>query len=726
MKPRFPRRPIAEALAACIALTPAIVPAQTVASDATLPEVRVREKEPTNDYNPPVSTIGGVVPTPIRDIPQSITVINSALMQAQGATGLSDALRNVPGITIGAAEGGTIGNNFNLRGFSARTDLYYDGMRDRGQYYRDLFSLDAVEVLKGPSSMLFGRGSTGGVINQVGKVPSLANFGNASMTVGTQPSVRGTVDYNRQIGDTSAFRIAAMVQDVDSTRDVMTYKDYGAAPSIAFGLGTATEITLSALLTHNNDMPDYGLPPLNGAPAPIDRHNFYGNTDDRTIQDVMQFSGRITHKLSANVMLKNQTQYFRYRIDARESGPNNVGTMVNGVYTMFLATNLGNATTLPLDQLFVGLGSHDRKIDDDSLYNQTDLITDFQTGLVHHELIAGLELGRDNNRIDNSTRNIAGNPNNYFRALSLDNPDYSQGADLPSTPGNAVHAEATTLAPYLNDTMRFSKEWLAVAGVRYDRYNASLTNSVNPPPSASQSVGFTSVRTGVVYQPTDVQSYYASYGTSFNPSIEQLTLTNGQQDLAPETSKSYEAGAKWDLADGDLSLTTAIFQIEKTNTRSQISTGVYELTGDVRVRGFELGAAGRIARNWQIFAGYTYLDAKIVKASTLDATQGNVPANTPKNSATLWTTWNVTQQWELGTGVAYMSDRFASNNNAVKVGDYFRWDATVAYQLPRWDIRLNVLNIADRLNYDALIPSDRGRSVPGIDRTALVTVTYKF
>jgi catecholate siderophore receptor len=473
-------------------------------------------------------------------------------------------------------------------------------------------------------------------------------------------------------------------------------------------------------------MPDYGLPPLNGAPAPIDRHNFYGNTDDRTIQDVMQFSGRITHKLSANVMLKNQTQYFRYRIDARESGPNNVGTMVNGVYTMFLATNLGNATTLPLDQLFVGLGSHDRKIDDDSLYNQTDLITDFQTGLVHHELIAGLELGRDNNRIDNSTRNIAGNPNNYFRALSLDNPDYSQGADLPSTPGNAVHAEATTLAPYLNDTMRFSKEWLAVAGVRYDRYNASLTNSVNPPPSASQSVGFTSVRTGVVYQPTDVQSYYASYGTSFNPSIEQLTLTNGQQDLAPETSKSYEAGAKWDLADGDLSLTTAIFQIEKTNTRSQISTGVYELTGDVRVRGFELGAAGRIARNWQIFAGYTYLDAKIVKASTLDATQGNVPANTPKNSATLWTTWNVTQQWELGTGVAYMSDRFASNNNAVKVGDYFRWDATVAYQLPQWDIRLNVLNIADRLNYDALIPSDRGRSVPGIDRTALVTVTYKF
>ena len=727
MSPRFVPRPIADALAACLALSPCLASAQTAAPpDTTLPEVRVKEKEPSGDYNPPVSTIGGFVPTPIRDIPQSITVINSALMQAQAATSLADALRNVPGITIGAAEGGSIGNNFNLRGFSARTDLYYDGMRDRGQYYRDLFALDAVEVLQGPSSMLFGRGSTGGVINQVSKSPSLTSFGNASITAGTQPSIRGTVDYNRQIGETSAFRVAAMAQDVDSTRDVMTYQDYGAAPSLAFGLGTPTEVVLSALLTHNDDMPDYGLPPLNGAPAPVDRHNFYGNTDDRTVQDVVQLNGKITHKFAPNLTLKNQTQYFRYRIDARESGPNNVGTIAHGVYTMFPAANTSNATTLPLSQLFAGLGSHDRQITDESIYNQTDLIYDFQTGPVSHQLVAGLELGRDNNKIDNSSRNIPGNPNNFFRAVSLDDPAYLPGADLPSTTGNAVRADATTVAPYLDDTMRFSKEWLAVAGVRYDRYNASLTNSINQPPSAGQSVGFTSVRAGVVYQPSDVQSYYASYGTSFNPSLEQLTLTGGQQSLDPEKTRSYEVGAKWDLADGNLSLTSAIFETEKTNTRSQISTGVYELTGDVRVRGFEIGAAGRIMRNWQVFGGYTYLDAKIVKASALDATQGNVPANTPKNSATLWTTWNVTQQWELGTGVAYMSDRYASNNNAVKVGDYFRWDAMVAYHLPQWDLQLNVINLTDRLNYDALIPSDRGRAVPGIDRAALVTVTYKF
>ena len=160
--------------------------------------------------------------------------------------------------------------------------------------------------------------------------------------------------------------------------------------------------------------------------------------------------------------------------------------------------------------------------------------------------------------------------------------------------------------------------------------------------------------------------------------------------------------------------------------RSQISTGVYELTGDIRVKGFQLSAAGRLTRNWQVFGGYTYLDAEIVKASVLDGTQGKVPANTPQNSATLWTTYNFTSAWQAGTGIAYMSDRYASNNNAVKVPDYFRWDAMVGYQQPRYGIQLNVFNLTNRLNYDALIPSDRGRSVPGTNLQAMLTATYKF
>ena len=717
----FRLTPVAAAMLAGMTLTASHAQAQ---GETTLPEVKVKSGAATDDYAAGITTIGGGVPVPIRDVPQSVTVINSALMQAQGATSLGDALRNVPGITMGAAEGGSIGNNFNLRGFSARTDLYLDGMRDRGQYYRDLFSLDSVEVLQGPSSMLFGRGSTGGVINQVSKLPSLANFGTAALSVGTQPSVRGTLDYNQQIDGTSAFRVAAMAQDVHSTRDVMKNQDYGIAPSVRFGIGTPTEVTLSALLTHYDDMPDYGLPPVNGAPADVNRKTFYGATDDRTLQDVVNLNATITHTFTPTIKLRNQTQYSHYTIGARESGPNNVGTDSNGVYTPFVATNLGNATSLPLDQLYVGLGSHDRDITDTSLYNQTDLITDFTTGPVRHLLITGLELGRDTNNTQNFSRNIAGST--WFRVLSLVNPVYEPAAGIPAATTNLVQSSATDVAPYVNDTMSFAQYWKVVAGVRYDRYNASLTNSINLPESASQSIGFTSVRAGVIYQPTDPASYYVSYGTSFNPSLETLALTSGQQSLDPETSRQYEVGAKWDLLGGDLSVTSAIFQIEKDNTRSQISTGVYELTGNVRVRGFQASIAGRIAKDWQVFGGYTFLDAEIVKASVLDGTQGKVPANTPENSASLWTTWNFAPSWQAGTGVAYMSDRYASNNNAVKAPDYFRWDAMVGYAQPAWGIQLNVFNLTNRLNYDALIPSDRGRSVPGTDLQAMLTATYKF
>ena len=740
MNRKFELRPIARILAGvgsaarsagnplgtmltCMALAPVAAFAQAPTpvpeqAETTLPEVKVTS--PGDDFNAPVSTIGGgKTPTPVLDIPQTINVINRAVMESQGATSLADALRNVPGITFGAAEGGTIGNNINLRGFSARTDIYLDGMRDRGQYYRDVFALDSVEVLKGPSSMLFGRGSTGGVINQVTKTPSLTPFNEVSVTGGTQPSLRATVDVNQPISDTAAYRIAAMGQNVHSTRDVMEYKDYGIAPSIRFGIGTPTAVTLSALLLHNDDMPDYGLPPVNGRPAQVDRKNFYGLTDDRTIQDVDQVAATINHKVSDTTTLRNQTQYVYYKIDARESGPNSVGTVAGGIYTPFAATNLSNNTNLPLSQLFVQLGSHDRTIVDESLYNQTDLLTEFYTGSVRHNLLAGLEIGWD------SYRNQG-----YARALpfvSLTNPpEIAAPATATSITGNLTNASATTIAPYVSDTMQLAERWKLVAGLRYDTYKANISNSLNLPSSASQTVDYTSVRAGLLYEPTNAQSYYLSYGTSFNPSLETLALTNGQQQLDPETSQQYEVGGKWSVMDGNLLLTSALFQIEKNNARTQISTGVYELVGEVRVRGFEAAATGRLTRNWQILAGYTFLDGEIVKASTFDATQGKVPANTPRNSATLWTTYNFTAEWEAGTGLVYLSNRYANNTNTVSVGDYTRWDATAAFHQPKYDIRLNLLNLTNNTSFAQVIPSDRGRSVPGIFRTALLTFTYRF
>ena len=679
-----------------------------------LDKVVVKGKRLSNDYNSDVSSIGAKTPTAVRDIPQSVTVINRALLDAQGATSFADALRNVPGITIGGAEGGQIGNNINLRGFTARTDVYLDGFRDRGQYYRDTFDLEQIEVLKGPSSMLFGRGSTGGVINQSSKRASLSPLTEVTSTIGTDDHYRITGDIDRPLSETSAVRVNAFAQDNHSTRDVMANKDAGIAPTLRFGIGTPTQITLSALLQHNHDMPDYGLPPVNGHPAKVSPDKFYGLTDDHTDQDVAMFGGRVEHRFNDAMTLKSQLQYNRYKTDALETAANNLVT-TSGVA---LDRTTGNYTNVPLDQILVQLASHDRVIHDTSLDSQTDLIATFKTGQLTHTLIAGLELGRDT--YTNQTTARSGLP-----LLSLVDPaNLPMASNVVSTVGNYAHGDSETVGAYVNDTLRFNDQWQAVVGLRRDRYQATLDNTISAPSHAEQTVYFTSKRAGLIYQPTGEQSYYVSYGTSFNPSLEALTVTNYTQALPPESNKSYEIGGKWDLLDDKLNVTAALFQVEKTNARTKVSNTEYSLSGNIRVRGAEIGIAGHLTDAWQVFAGYTRLNALIVKAS--DGTQGLVPANTPRNSATIWNSYRISHEWEIGGGATYQSERYAANNNTVSAGGYTRWDAMAAWHQPKYDLRLNLLNLANKQYFDALIPSDGGRSIPGIGRTALVTIDYKF
>ncbi|HEY8683959.1 MAG TPA: TonB-dependent siderophore receptor, partial [Rhodanobacter sp.] len=677
-----------------------------------------------NRYDADSSSVGAKIPVALRDIPQSVVVVNRDLLDAQGVTSFQDALRNVPGITIGGAEGGQIGNNINLHGFSARTDIYLDGFRDAGQYYRDTFDLSAIEVLKGPSSMLFGRGSTGGVINQVSKEPELKPFGQLTATVGTDDRYRTTADINQPLSDTAAVRLNVFGQDMHSTRDALANKDYGIAPSLRLGIGTPTQITLSALLLRNHDMPDYGFPPINGHPAPVSHDNFYGLTDDHTNQNVSSFNARLEHTFSPDVSLRSQLQYSQYTTNARETAANSVVTAAG----VTLNKNAGNPTDLPLQDLFVQLASHDRVIHQKTLDSQTDLVTRFDTGSVQHSLIAGVELAHEN--YDNQAYTRKGLP-----LLSLLDPaEESTPANVTSVPGNHVRSSADTAAVYANDTIRLDDHWILVAGLRRDRFKADISNSIPtaapgstslPPPAfAAQTVSFTSVRGGLIYQPSDAQSYYVSYGTSFNPSLESLTLTSGTQDLAPEKNYSYELGGKWNLLDDTLQITSALFNLEQTNARTQTSAGEYVLDGNIRVRGGELGVGGHLSEHWQVFTGYTYMDAKVIKAA--DGTQGNVLANTPRNTASAWTTYTFARHWEAGGGMSYMSQRFANNTDMVSAGGYTRWDGTVAYHQPRYDIRLNVLNLTNKKYFDALIQSDGGRSVPAIGRTSMVTFTYKY
>jgi len=668
------------------------------------------------------------LPEDTRDIPQSVTVLSKSLLQSQGAASLSDALRNVPGVTLGGAEGGQIGNNINLNGFTARTDIYLDGFRDRGQYYRDTFALDAVEVLMGPSSMLFGRGSTGGVVNQVSKVARLKPVTEIDASATTNGLLRTTVDVGRAIDADSAWRIAGMAQaGRPTTRDEMSNTDFGLAPSLKLGIGTPTEITLSALLQKNHDMPDYGVSPWQGRPVDAPRDAFYGYKDDRTNQDVATFSALVLHRFGDDLTLRNDLQSNQVHVDARETASQSLGIPGSGA-----GCTLGFCTApaaTPLSQLFVKLQSHDRVITDHAVFDQLDLNARLDTGFLHHEVVAGAEIGQDTYRNQSASR--TGQCNGVTMAtgyvgceallapVSQDSP-----AGVPEIAGNLSTSRANSYAVYLGDTLSLGPQFKLVGGIRRDRFDATIANTVTSPRAIAQDLSYTSYRAGGLWQPTPAQSYYVSYSTSFNPSLEQLTNTTGTTaPLPPETNKAWEAGGKFDLLARKLSLDGAVFQVTQDNARSADASGVYTATGTVRVRGARLGGSGLLARGWKVFAGYSLLDARILDGIGV-GTQGKVPANTPRHSATLWTTYEVASHWDLGGGAVYASRRYANNTNATQVGGYARWDGALGYHQPKYDVRLNVFNLFDRKYFDALIPSDGGRAVPGTGRSAMLSFSY--
>ena len=723
-------------------------PADPTAAPATMQPVTVTGSRPSEDFQTTKTSINRLGAADLMDVPQSVVVINKALMESQGATSLQSAIRNVPGITIGAAEGGTIGNNFNINGFSARTDLYLDGMRDRGQYYRDVFALEQIEVLFGPASLLFGRGSTGGVINQVTKKPGLKNATELSASVTTNGLVRTTADVNVPFGQDSsnAARVNAMFQyGKASTVDMTTVQDFGFAPAVKFGIGTPTQITLQALMQHNHDQVPYGVPPLNGFPLNVPRNTAYGFSDDYTNQDAISLMATVDHAFNKDFKLRNQTMFNFVNTNVHETSGNAVGTLAaNGGFVP--AANGAIATPFsgaPLSQLYVRQQSRDRNIYDFTLDNQTELSANFDTGPVGHTFLLGAEFAYESywnqsfyrNGTCNGVPLQASNATTGFVGCTpaggttwINSP-----SNIPDQYGNLASAQAWTAAGYFNDTIQVMPWLKLVGGLRLDYYYAQIGNSQNSAnifgnttvPYFVQPITFLSVRTGAIVEPTRQQSYYFSYSTSFNPSLEQLTSTTGSAQLPPEQNEAFEAGAKFELLNGNLSLNAALFQITKTNARTQNPDGTFSATGTVRVKGVRTGVTGRITPEWQIFGGYAYLDGRIIDGVGA-GTQGMVPLNTPRDSGTVWSTYTFRETYEIGGGATYIGYRYANNTNTVQVPDFVRLDMTAAYRQPTYDVRLNIFNLTNTMYYEQVIASDGGRAVAGSGLTAMLTYTQRL
>lgn len=717
------------------------MPADPNAAPATMQPVTVTGNRPSEDFQVTRGSINRLGAGNLMDVPQSVVVINKALMQSQGVTTLEQAVRNAPGVTIGSAEGGNIGNNINLNGFSARTDLYLDGMRDRGQYYRDVFALEQVEVLMGPSSMLFGRGSTGGVINQVTKKPFLKQATELGIQATTNGLVRTTADVNVPFEETNAARVSMMFQaGKASTIDMTNVLDFGIAPSVKLGIGTPTEITLSAIMQHRKDMVNYGVPPLNGYPLNVPRNTAYGFSDDYTGQDVIALNALVDHKFNQNLSLRNQTAFTWVNTSVRETSGGFVGTLgANGGFVQAVAGPGGTPYSgAPLDQLYIRQLSRDRNINDITVENQTELTAKFATGSIGHTFLAGVDLNYES--YTNKASNRTGTCNNIALpagSIGCTPAGFTVGAgtpgNVPSVPGNYASSQAIGAGIYANDTIQLIPMLKLVGGLRWDVYSAQIGNSINSAntpgsttvPYYTQTDTFTSVRAGVIFEPTPEQSYYFSYSTSFNPSLEQLVSTTGTSQLPPETNQGFEVGAKYELLNGNLSLNGALFQITKNNARTTNPDGTFSPTGSIRVQGARVGFSGRILPEWQVFGGYAYLDGRILNGTAANTT-GNVPLNTPKDSANLWTTYTIKETYEFGGGLFYMGQRYANNQNTVSVPAYTRVDLTAAYKQPAYEVRLNVFNLFNTMYYEGIIASDGGRAVPGAGTTGMITLNYRL
>ncbi len=683
-----------------------------------VPAVTVTAPPPTEGYKTDFAQSPKYT-APLLDTPKSVTIIPQELIQDRGSLSLQDVLRTVPGITLGSGEGGNpIGDRPFIRGFDSMTDTFVDGVRDPGSQQRETFNLDQVEVSKGPGSAYTGRGSTGGSINLVTKTPKMENFTTGSVTIGTDQTKRITADTNYQLSDYAALRLNVMGHDANvAERKEVNQNRWGVAPSLALGLNGPTRAIFSYYHLQTDDLPDYGLPydPRTGQPVKVNRKNFYGLTN-RDFQEMQVDVGtvRLEHDFSDTMTLRNTTRYGWSTNDYIVTNPDDSkGNVVNGL---------------------VWRGSKSRNSDTTTMVNQTDLSGSFDTFGLKHSYSAGVEFSRE--RVRSRGYAVAGGNNNCaieglasFNCTSLFNPnpgDPWSGSITPSA--SWARTTTDTAAVYAFDTINLTDKWSLTGGLRFDNYR---TKAVGSSGTFTNDSSFLNYMVGVVYKPVPEASLYISHGTSSNPSGQdagegQQSISATNQSLEPEKNRSFEIGGKWDVFDRKLSLTGAIFRVEKTNARITDPLGGPQLlVGEQRVDGFELGAAGSITKAWKVFAGYTFLDSEIVDGGPAGTNKGKAFPNTPRHSASLWTTYQILPKVTIGGGAYYMSKRYGSPDNTKSVPGYWRFDAMASYDLTdNVELRLNVINLGNKLYFDKPYTSHFATVAAG--RTALLTANVKF
>ncbi len=721
---RLSPRPSAQLLALLAAVAPAAGMAQSAPS-ATLPTVTVKEA-PEVPYKAEKSA-NDKFTAPLLDTPKTVQIIKKEVIEEQGAITLMEALRNTPGITMQMGENGntSAGDTFQLRGFSLQQSIFVDGIRDLGAVTRDTFNLEQVEIVKGAAGAETGRGASSGFINLVSKQAHLGDESSVSGTVGTGDRRRAAIDLNRQLSETSAFRLNAMAQDsgVDG-RDFVENKGYGLGLSYVSGLNTPTRVHLFSQHLRQDNVPDGGIPAIGyeGYASVIGpkvrRENFYGSVNDREKVDADMFTVKVEHDLGEATTIRNVTRYGKTHMDRTLTGMNTGGSGI-------VATGPQSAWTVNLSR---------QRVDQENsiLANQTSLNTEFNSGSVKHSLAAGVELLHEK---QTNFTHVGATP--ATTPANLYNPDpYRTMGNFGPRTGDESGTTTNTISVYAFDNAELNERWSINGGARVDVYKLNSSSAVGTTP-LEDSRSLVSWSIGGVYKPAENGSVYASYAPSSTPPGAFTQLSTSATNLNhpafdPQKTNTVELGTKWDLLNKRLNVAAAIFRTTNDNqtTVDQVTLATVQ-EGKTQVQGIELSATGQITPFWQITAGLAKTSTKVIGVLNASGVGTDAVRWSPDLTATLWTSYQWTQL-TMGFGARYVSEakRFVSTSgaqgNMPNVPSYWVADAMAKYQInPKLSLQLNIYNLFDE-EYLMALNNGGGRLALGAPRSATLTANYKF
>ena len=664
-----------------------------------LPELSISATEAQDD-DPRVKdvTTATRTSTPARYVPQAIDSVKTSNVLDYGINSLGEALSGIPNVSSTAD---TRFDSLRIRGFDASNDFYLDGIRDDSQYVRDLHNIERIEVLKGPAAVLYGRGSQGGIINRVSKMPQFGRQSSIQAQGGSEDLRSLYADLSTDPSDTISLRLNMGNEDKNSFRDNVSGNRQLFAPSMSWQITPDLNWLVQYEYSRYNRTPDRGIPSINGRPADVSRGTSYGGKNDYIDDKTQNLRSRLSYELSENWQLRHTLGVFK--LDSEFEN-----TYLTGY----------NPITNRVDRQ-----SWQQDMSTRNIFNNVEIEGGFDTFGLEHRLLTGLEIGSQ--RRDPKLYKALSAP-----SVDLYNPDRNLRTTGAMPTFSDSHTEVESQGLYVQDQIRFNDQWQVLAGLRYDRFDIESTNYLKKTDRTEDRQSHsTSPRLGVVWTPLENHSFYASWTKTFSPVGGGLIgITPGAagntNDLSPELTKQKEIGVKSDWMGDRLSTTLAVYELELYNrrTRDPLDPTITLLSGLQRSRGIELTASGKLGGNWYMRGGIGLQDATVVKDN--NGLEGKRINGVAKRNGSLFITWKPEMGWYAETGLTLVGQRYADNMNTTVLPGYGRWDALAGYREKDWDVSGALTNLTDRYYYESA--TSAAQIMPGEPRSLVMTGTYKF